>query len=223
MPRIDPEYAHVATLAAESEQLTQDLELLGSRVEVAVNRALKKLARWLRTHAMREIGRELKITQKALKKRFVIKHNSKGKDPYINIWFGLLNVAAHEVGTARQNAAGARVAGRQFDGAFVKKIYGSEEKVYIRTRRNRREGHATISQRPWRTDSGSHYGGHRFLDYGGANDTSNRGRFPVQVVGIEIEEVARDILERYELRINARYQQLLQQEVNYALYVESRS
>lgn len=212
MPR-SSDYAHVATLSADSEQLTQDLELLGKRCEVAVQRAIKKLARWLRTHSLREIGRELKITQKVLKKRFRIDENSKGDSPYINIWFGLLNVGAHEVGKARQNRAGTRVRGRQFDGAFVKKIYGSEEKVYIRARRNRRAGHATVAQRPGRNNR---YPNRAFLAEEG-------GRFPVQVVGVEIEEVATEILERYEQRINARYQELLQQEVNYALNVESRT
>lgn len=206
-------YSHTMVLSSVGEHLGSEFELLGAKVESVIKRALKKLSKWLRTHSVREIGKNLKITQKALKKRFFITFNDKGDMPYINIWFGLLNVSAHEAGKPNQNRSGTRVKSYQFDGAFIQKIYGGDQKVYIRASRNREFNHATVAQRPGRVNR---YPDRKFL-------AKNSDRFPVQVVGIKIEDEARKILERYESRINSRYEKILEQELNFALNIESRS
>ena len=48
----------------------------------------------------------------------------------------------------------------------------------------------------------------------------NSGRFPVQVVGVDVNEVAMPILERYSDRVSSRFKEILQQELNYVLNVE---
>lgn len=191
-------------LTVVSEQLANDLKKLGDKVEVAVSRALLKTERWLRTHSMREIGKELNIAQGAIKYRFKIEL----RNSTITLWFGLLNVAAHNIGKPTQNRAGVRVRGRQFDSAFYRPVYGSTPKVYIRARRNQRLGYETY------TADGKHRQ-NRFYNHAFMAD--NEGRFPLQVLGVEIESTALEVLQRYEHRINARYEEILAQEVNYAL------
>lgn len=192
-------------LTVISEQLSNDLKKLGDKVEVAVSRALLKTERWLRTHSMREIGKELNIAQSAIKFRYKIEL----KNSTITLWFGLLNVAAHNIGKPTQNRAGVRVRGRQFDSAFYRPVYGSTPKVYIRARRNHRLGYETYTADGKRRKNHSSTGSGFMVD--------NGGRFPLQVLGVEIESTALQVLERYEHRINARYEEILAQEVNYAL------
>jgi hypothetical protein len=96
------------------------------------------------------------------------------------------------------------VGGQVYEGAFLKQIYGSHEKVYIRTARNRSAGHAITGEQP----------------QNGYKDKAD-SRFPVEVVAEEIEPVARKVLERYELRLNAHFQTILKQELNYALNVNT--
>lgn len=194
-----------------NSDLVDHLQELDGKVAKAVDRAIRKVARWLRTHSMREIGRALGIKQAAIKHRYRFTDTGKGFERKAGIWVGLLAIAAHEAGTPAQNAAGVRVRGHQFDSAFLQKIYGSEEKVYIRASRNRQLKHATVGGHDsWRYRPKSP----SFLaEYG--------DRFPVQVIGVDIESVARPILERYEKRLNDRYREILEQELNYVLNVES--
>ena len=203
------EYSMELQLSAVSADLQRDMQALEDRVGKVVNRAVKKLTQWLRTHSVREISQEIGITQKALKKRFIIERVSVNGQERVRIWVGLMNVAVHDLGKVTRATAGAKVGGAVYEGAFLKKIYGSQEKVYIRTARNRSAGHATVADRTGRVNKNPD---RPFLDKSG-------GRFPVQVVGEEIEDVSRKILERYELRLNARFQTILKQELNYALRV----
>lgn len=197
-----------------TKDMTEHLVGLEKQVGKAVDRAVRKVARWLRTHSVREIGRELNITQAALKRRYRFSDTGHGFNRRVNIWVGLLAIAAHDTGKINQGPAGARVRGRQFDGAFKQKIYGSEEKVYIRASANRERGHATVTQggRDWSKYSREKLNSAR-AEYG--------DRFPVQVVGIEIEDIGLDVLERYQSRLDGQYRRILDQELNYALNVES--
>ncbi|WP_036230130.1 hypothetical protein [Marinobacterium jannaschii] len=194
-----------------NQQLTVGLQDLRAQVEKAIGRAITKVGRWLRTHSVREIGRVLQIKQSVLRRRFRFHETGKGSAKQLSIWVGLLTVAAHDAGRAVQNAAGVAVRGRQFDSAFIQRIYSSDERVFIRASRNRKLQHATAGGRDswkYRPKSPS------FLaQYG--------DRFPVQVVGVEIESVARPILERYEQRVNARYREILEQELEYAIKHET--
>lgn len=192
---------------AEVQQMTAHLAGLEKKVAKAVHRALSKVIRWLRTHSMREIGKALNLPQKPLKNRFKVSKVQRSGETVFKVWVGLLTLAAHEVGVARQNAAGVKVRGRQFDSAFIQKIYGSEEKVYIRASRNKQLSHVTHGGRP----------GQKYRPKSAAVLAEFGDRFPVQTIGIDIESVARPILERYETRLNSRFKELLDQELNYVL------
>ncbi len=193
----------------DTADLTEHLHGVADKVEKAVNRAVKKTARWLRTHSMRDLSKELNIKQAPLKNRFIVGTDPK-KPGEAKVWIGLLAIAAHDIGQASQNQAGVRVGKHQFDGAFNKAVYGSEEKVYIRARRNRIMQHGVVREN--RTRRGGRY------DHGFMKD--NSGRFPVQVVGIEIQEQADRVIQRYESRVNQRYREILEHELNFALELE---
>ncbi|MBF4444070.1 hypothetical protein EA908_29395, partial [Vibrio anguillarum] len=45
----------------DTADLTEHLYGVADKVEKAVNRAVKKTARWLRTHSMRDLSKELNI------------------------------------------------------------------------------------------------------------------------------------------------------------------
>lgn len=192
--------------AAETNDLTAHLKDVEIKVGRAVNRAVRKTAAWLRTHAMRELAQELNIKQAPLKRRFVV-----GSDPKspgkAKIWVGLLAIAAHDLGKAKQNASGVSVAGRQFDGAFYRPVYGSEPQSYIRASRNRVMQHDVVRE-------------NRRRDYRSLRDPKLKGRFPLQVVGIAIQQPAEIILQRYEGRVNQRYREILDRELRYAIDIE---
>ena len=217
--------------SVDLESANKDLagHLLGLEVELekAINRAIQKLGAWLRTHSVREISKELNIKQMVIKRRYRFSKigGKNGQPMQLKIWVGLLAIAAHEAGavTHNRNSAGAKVRGRQFDSAFKARIYGSEEKMYIRAAANRRHGHTTV------TEGGRDWSGRRrpkHLKGEGirrAKFEAEQGssRFPVQVIGIDISEIGLDVLQRYESRLNSRYRELLDQELNYALNVET--
>ena len=190
-----------------TNDLTNNITDAQHRVSKAVNRAVKKTARWLKTHSMRDIGKELGIKQAPLKRRFLISTNPQAPSQ-ATVWFGLLAIAAHDVGRARQTKAGVNVGKHRFEGAFYRAVYGDNEKVYIRTKRNDVAGHHTISGRHNRGYSRD------------MNDPSLAGRFPVQVVGIDIQDVSERIVQRYEARLNQRYREILAHELRFAISIE---
>lgn len=203
-----------------TENLTAHFAGLDVPIETAIKRALTKLGRWLRTHSVKEISKTLRIKQSAIKNRYRFHRSGQGSDEVLNIWVGLLAISAHNTGTALQNKQGTKVSGRQFDSAFKARIFDNEERVFIRSAANRRQGHLTLGdptqkmRRQQRANRQKREGSYRGIPQ------ALQGRFPVEVVGVEIEEVSRDVLERYEKRLNKRYGELLTQELNYVLNVE---
>ena len=188
-----------------TSDLTAELYHVSDKVAKAVNRAVKKTARWLRTHSMRDLSKELNIKQAPLKSRFIVGTDPK-KPSEAKIWIGLLAIGAHDIGRASQNQAGVRVANRQYDGAFYQAVYGSEKKVYIRARRNRIMQHDVVREQ-------------RRRKYRAINQNL-KGRFPVQVVGVEIKDVADRVIQRYEARVNKRYREILEHELKFAIDLE---
>lgn len=189
------------------EELTRDLDGFEKQVELAVRRALKKIGKWLRTHTMRQLGKEMGIKQASIKNRFILSYDKKTNT--VSLWVGLLAIAAEDLGNASQNAAGVRVGKRQYDGAFFTSIYDEERYVYIRARRNRVMQHDVVRQ------------DRKAAKYRAIRDPQLKGRFPVQRVGVAIQEQAHRIILILERQINRRFGELLKQELNYAINIES--
>lgn len=186
--------------------LTAQFEHLEKEVAKAINRALKKVGRWLRTHAVKQLSKQLGIKQSSLRKRFVLSYDPKTK--IVNLWVGLLAIAAEDLGSVRQNSAGTKAGKHQFDGAFYKTVYGSDERVYIRASRNRIMHHDVVRKN------------RKAGKYRPISDPELKGRFPLQVVAISIEDEASQVLLILEKQVNRRFSEILKQELNYAINVE---
>lgn len=187
---------------------TAVIQATPKQMEVATQRAIRKTMRWLRGVAARELSQQLGIPQKTLKQRLTLSRVSKGMDQAHVLWMGLAPLSAELAGKARQTRKGVTVGKHKYEGAFLRSIYNPEENVWIRTRRNQRQGYTTVSRKRK------------------ANPKSVppelAGRFPVQRIGIELDGVAHEVFRRLERRALDRFNTLIEQELNYAVNVESK-
>ncbi|NGZ17557.1 hypothetical protein G6Z94_09390 [Vibrio aestuarianus] len=193
-------------LSNDAALIADEFAGMEKQVAKAIERALKKTGRWLRTHTMRHLSKEMAIKQASLKNRFILAYDKDKKT--VNLWVGLLAIAAEDLGGVRQNAAGTKAGSHQFDGAFYTRIYGDYERVYIRARRNRVMQHDVVRQN------------RKPASYRPIRNPNLIGRFPVQAVGISIEDEASQILLRLEQQVNKRFGEILKQELNYAINLE---
>lgn len=120
----------------ESEQRMPDLiEATRKQLETAVGRALRKTGAWLRTHSVRELGRELGITQAPLRQRFQL--YPRIRDGEVKVWVGLRPLSVHYLGTPRQTPTGVRVKRRDYEGAFIEPMRTRYPLVWQRKGRER--------------------------------------------------------------------------------------
>lgn len=203
--------------AREITRITAQIQTTPEQLKKAGDRARKKTMAWLSTRISREISQALRVPQKGLKTRWSTTTAGKGDDQVAILWFGTLPLAAESAGRPRQGKRGTAVAGRRFDGAFYRAVYDGTPRVWIRKSRA-----AALGLELPAMSRQKRGGNERFLDYGGANDSSNHGRFPVMRVGIELEEMAGEVFRRYERRALARFAELIEQEINYAVNHERK-
>jgi len=203
--------------AREITRVTAQIQATPEQLKKAGDRARKKTMSWLSTRISREISQALRVPQKGLKARWSTTTAGKGADQVAILWFGTLPLAAENAGRPRQGARGTTVAGRRFDGAFYRAVYDGTPRVWIRKSRA-----AALGLELPAMSRQKRGGNQRFLDLGGANDSSNHGRFPVIRVGIELEEMAGEVFRRYERRALARFAELIEQEINYAVNHERK-
>ncbi|TWC12004.1 hypothetical protein FBY06_1408 [Pseudomonas sp. SJZ085] len=205
------------SFAREITRVTAQIQTTPEQVNQAGDRARRKTMRWLSTRMSREMSQALRIPQKGLKARWSTSTAGQGDDQVTILWFGTLPLAAENVGNPRQGKRGTSVAGRRFDGAFYHSVYDGVPRVWIRKRRAQALG---LNLPAMSRQKGG--GNQRFMDYGGAGDTSNRGRFPVMRVGIALDEMAGEVFRRYERRALARFAELIEQEINYVVNHERK-
>lgn len=105
------------------------------QLDTAVNRALRGAGQWLRTHSVRELGRELGIVQRPLRQRF--RMYSRLADGEVKVWVGLTPLSVHYLGSPRQTVTGVRVGRKNYDGAFVNPMRSRQVMVWRREGRER--------------------------------------------------------------------------------------
>lgn len=194
--------------AREITRATAAIQATPKQLEKASNRAMRKTIRWLKTRIAREISLLTKVPQKALKPRMTVSTAGRGTDRVHILWFGTLPLAAEQAGNPRQTRRGTNVGKHRFEGAFVSKIYNPEANVWVRTRRNASAGHFTLGKQRRGRPSGS-------------VPSALSGRFPVQRVGIDLGTMAGEVFRRYQRRAEARFAELIDQELNYAVNHEN--
>ena len=121
------------------------------------------------------------------------------------LWFGINPLEASRAGRARQTKAGVSVAGRRYQGAFYKKVYGNQAEVWIRTASNHFDAaHYPDSKVTSQTGPSSGFVG------------ENSDRFPLAKAKISLEAV-RPHFEAWSRKTDERLMQILKQEMNFEL------
>ena len=194
------------TLQADRSDLkafTDFAALVPKALAAAQRRAINKTLRWLRTQIARAVSRQERIAVTAVRQRlraYPANSNGQGK-----LWFGINPIDASRAGRPRQTRAGVSVAGRRYQGAFFKKVYGGQPDIWIRTASK----HFDASNYPESEVSG---GGGRRSGWISENDS----RFPLAKAKISLD----DVRPHFEEWTNRAYQRLLvvmEQELNFEL------
>lgn len=170
----------------------------------AQRRAINKTLRWLATHIARAVGRQERIAVAAVRQRLRAYPVSGGANSG-KLWFGLNAMEASRIGRPRQSRSGVSVAGRRFQGAFFKKVYGNSADVWIRTASK----HFNASDYPDSDVSGA----------GGASSgwiAEHGSRFPLAKAKVSLEQ-ARSHFESWIRKADEQLVHVLQQELNFEL------
>ncbi|MBI6915672.1 hypothetical protein [Pseudomonas juntendi] len=177
--------------------------LVPKAAHAAQRRAINKTLRWLRTHVAREVGRQERIAIAAVRQRlraFPVSSSGQGK-----LWFGINPIEASRAGRPRQSRTGVSVAGRKYQGAFFKTVYGGKPDIWIRTASK----HFDAGSYP---DSEVSGGGGRRSGWISENDS----RFPLAKAKISLEDV-RPHFEAWTSRAHERLVVVMEQELNFEL------
>ncbi|WP_339534057.1 hypothetical protein [Pseudomonas hunanensis] len=178
-------------------------KLVPKAMAAAQRRAINKTLRWLRAQVAREVGRQERIAIAAVRQRlkaFPMGSNGQGK-----LWFGIRPIEASRAGRPRQTRTGVSVAGRRYQGAFYRQVYGGKPDIWIRTASK----HFDAADYP---DSDVSGGGGRRSGWVSENDS----RFPLAKAKISLDDV-RPHFEAWTNRAHDRLKVVLEQELNFEL------
>lgn len=170
----------------------------------AQRRAINKTLRWLSSNIARAVGRQERIAVAAVRQRLRAYPVSGGANSG-KLWFGLNAMEASRIGRARQSRSGVSVAGRRFQGAFYKKVYGNSADVWIRTVSK----HFNPADYPDSDVSGA----------GGVSSgwiAEHGSRFPLAKAKVSLEQ-ARPHFESWVRKADEQLVHVLQQELNFEL------
>lgn len=178
-------------------------ELLPKAIKAAERRAINKTVRWLRTHIARSVSKQERIAVSAVRQRLLaypVTGNGQGK-----LWFGLNPIEASRAGRPRQTRSGVSVAGRKYQGAFFRTVYGSKPDIWIRTASK----HFSADDYPDSEVSGR----------GGASSGwvgENSSRFPLAKAKISLDDV-RPHFESWTNKAHQRLLVVMEQELNFEM------
>lgn len=194
MLTIQPSAVHV-------QALKEFGDLVPKAAAAAQRRAINKTIRWLRTHIARAVGKQERIAIGAVRQRLRA-YPVTGGDMRGKLWFGINAIEASRIGRARQTGAGVSVAGRRYQGAFYKKVYGSNADIWIRTSST----HFNTTDYPDAAQGGRRSG---FVE-------ENDNRFPLAKAKVSLEQV-RPHFDAWVKRADERLLEILTQELNFEL------
>ena len=120
--------------ARDLEKASRELGATAEQVKRALRSTLRKMASWVKTRSVRGLSKELKVQQKAIRRRLRSLKARPTADggAQIKIWYGLDPIALINLG-ASQNRRGVRAAGGRFvPGAFIAPGKGGKMQVFKR-------------------------------------------------------------------------------------------
>lgn len=172
-----------------SEELLNTLKVVNDKlIPVAINRATKKLARYLSVHIARLSALELGIKVSDFKRhRIRITYSKEGKQ---RLWVGTGRIKAHHLKNPRwrRSWAGVKAGGQVFEGSFL---------AHSKTKSGDENG-----KKVFRRIEG-HYG--------------KSGKESLMVVSVSIDEVVNEVIKRLEAKATARLKVLINQELRFEL------
>lgn len=185
----------------ELDVILAQFKAVPQKINTAIRRALRKLGRFAERQVLRELSASQKITQKKLKEMGRVKASLvKGRNgDYLNLWVGTWNIAAHQLGRPMQTKSGVRAGRHQWAGAFLATPRGSQSPIVFRRAPNARH----IKRRSKKT------GRMMWMAY------------PIERVTVSIYDDAEAIIARIAPDLLSRFTTLIEQELNYALRIES--
>lgn len=187
--------------AVHSQALREFGQLVPKAAAAAQRRAINKTLGWLRTHIARAVGKQERIAIGTVRQRLraypVSGGAMRGK-----LWFGVNAIEASRIGRPRQSRTGVSVAGRRYQGAFFKQVYGSSPDIWIRTSSK----HFNATDYPGSTQ------GRRSSGFVAESDN----RFPLAKAKVSLDQV-RPHFENWVKRADERLLEILKQELNFEL------
>ncbi|MNV17727.1 hypothetical protein D3C71_1085230 [compost metagenome] len=203
-PSADGGMISIQASIADLQAFENFASLVPKAAAAAQRRAINKTLGWLRTHIARAVSRQERIAVAAVRQRLraypVTGGATSGK-----LWFGLNAIESSRIGRARQSGRGVSVAGRRYQGAFLKQVYGNKPDIWIRTASK----HFNADDYPDSTVSSG----------GGASSgwvAENGNRFPLAKAKVSLEQ-ARPHFDEWVKRANSRLLEILKQEFNFEL------
>ena len=120
----------IQSSAANLKAFQDFAKVVPKAAAAAQRRAINKTLGWLRTHIARAVGKQERIAIGTVRQRLraypVSGGTMRGK-----LWFGVNAIEASRIGRPRQSRTGVSVAGRRYQGAFFKQVYGSSPDIWI--------------------------------------------------------------------------------------------
>lgn len=172
-----------------SEELLNTLKVVNDKlIPVAINRATKKLARYLSVYIARLSALELGIKVSDFKRhRIRIIYSKEGRQ---RLWVGTGRIKVHHLKNPRwrRSWAGVKAGGQVFEGSFL---------AHSKTKSGDESG-----KKAFRRIEG-HYG--------------KSGKESLMVVSVSIDEVVNEVIKRLEAKATARLKVLINQELRFEL------
>ncbi|WP_332762560.1 hypothetical protein [Pseudomonas koreensis] len=122
----------IQSSAAHFQAFQDFAKVVPKAAAAAHRRAINKTLGRLRTHIARAVSRSERIAVAAVRQR-LRSYPVSGAAASGKLWFGLNTIESSRIGRARQTGSGVSVAGRRYQGAFLKKVYGNKPDIWIRT------------------------------------------------------------------------------------------
>lgn len=119
--------------ASDIDRVSADLGATAAEAEAALRTTIARSSRWLSTRVRRGLASEIRLPQKALRRRMVQGRIRKTRAGFsVQIWIGLNPVGLMDYG-ARQNRRGVRTRLGQHDHAFIARGKSGRAQVFRRT------------------------------------------------------------------------------------------
>lgn len=190
------------TSAADLKAFQDFAAVLPKAAANAQRRAINKTLRWLATQIARAVGRQERIAVAAVRQRLRAYPVSGGANSG-KLWFGLNAMEASRIGRPRQSRSGVSVAGRRFQGAFFKKVYGNSADIWIRT-----------GSKHFRADDYPDSDVSRAVGASSGWIAEHDNRFPLAKAKVSLEQ-ARPHFESWVRKADEHLVHVLQQELNF--------